>query len=172
MSAVAYCDHGTGGPRVASKTVPLRGGDVGTAIATCPAGTVVVSGGYNSGATAPHIEFLQRLERVGLTQWLVTVRNGSSEPTTLTAYAYCSRGVAPRLASATVKLADTASTTARISCPKGTSLVGSGFAANRTGGQLVIPQRLTAKTSTQLVVAVYMTGFSYAGTLTALAYCR
>jgi len=175
LSAVAYCDHGTAGPRVASKTVPLVG--TGTAIATCPAGTVVVGGGYNSAAIPMHAEYVQRLERVGLTQWRVTMINVGL-PTTMTAYAFCSGGVAPKLASATVKVpGDGVNTTAQVSCPKGTALVGGGFVENGTGGLDVVPQRLTAASTTQWVVAgygvfVYLNGNSHAATLTALAYCR
>ena len=130
-----------------------------------------------------HAEYVQRLERVGLTQWRVTMIN-EGLPTTMTAYAFCSGGVAPKLASATVKMpADDVNTTARVSCPKGTGLVGGGFVENRVGGQDVVPQRLTAASPTQWDVAGYVVngvfaagdpvnGNSDAVTLTALAYCR
>jgi hypothetical protein len=129
-----------------------------------------------------HTELVQRLERVGLTQWRVTMINlGLS--TTMTAYAHCSGGAAPNLASATVKVpGDGVNTTARVSCPKGTALVGGGFVENRAGGQDVVPQRLTAASTTEWDAAGYVVngvfaagdpaGNSHAVTLTALAYCR
>ena len=104
LTAVAYCETGPV-PSVASKTVALPADKVGTVTATCPAGTVVVGGGYNSGASLHNVEFVGRLEALSSNQWLVTMINVMPHATTLTAIAYCVPGVAPNLVYNTVLLA-------------------------------------------------------------------
>ncbi len=62
LSAVAYCDRGSVSTS-ASSTVSLPGSRALTAIATCPAGTVVVGGGYSSGSSSTHVEAVGQTER-------------------------------------------------------------------------------------------------------------
>ena len=175
LTSVAYCGHG--GPlRVASKTVPFAGGVV-TAVATCPAGTVVVGGGYNSGASIKNQEMLVQLDRRSSNQWQVTMRNFGAA-TTLTADAYCATGAAPKVvASAAVTLTDSLNkkpSTARATCPKGTVLVGGGL---RTGPvkplstSFVAVLDWVAPTSTQWAVTA-IDSIAYPSTLEAFAYCR
>jgi hypothetical protein len=168
LRSVAYCVRGSVGPRVVSKSAAVGRRTVGTVIATCPPGTVVVAGGYNAGTGVRNQEALRRFERVGTRQWLVTMRvDGLS--TTVTAYAYCSSGAAPRLASSTVKLTRFGNVSARASCPKGTSLVGGGLTTSSLYGSFDVSS-LTASTSTQWVVKAGNAGNS--GSFTAEAYCR
>ena len=84
LTAAAYCNRGSV-PRVVTKTVALAGLQVASAIATCPSGTFVVGGGYNSGAALQHIELVGRLERLTPTEWVVTMVNIMPTATTVTA---------------------------------------------------------------------------------------
>jgi hypothetical protein len=174
LTAAAYCERGPV-PRAATKTVPLPALQVASATATCPAGTVVVGGGYNSAASAQHIELVGRLQRSSSTQWVVTMINIMPKATTLTAIAYCSAGSAPKQVTKAVSLAPHKGGTARASCPKGTTLafggvLGDEFQAGTKFGA-VAPFSWTASTTTQWVVTGYNAG-NVAGKLTALAYCR
>jgi hypothetical protein len=168
LTASAYCKHGRFGPRVASKSVSLARRTVGTAIATCPAGTVVLGGGYNSGAGPRNLGFLMRMERIDPRKWVVTMKNDGAK-TTLTAYAYCSVGAVPKLVSRAVKLLRFGNASAGVSCPKGTSLVGGGFIASGTNGSFYF-YSLTAPSSSRWVVKGLNVGNT--GTLTARGYCR
>ena len=84
LTSIAYCDHGAV-PRVASKTASLPGLRSGSVIATCPPGTFVVGGGFNSGATPKHLAALAHLNRLSPTQWIVTMINLFPAATTITA---------------------------------------------------------------------------------------
>ena len=174
LTSVAYCGHGSA-LTVASKTVPLHG--TATAVATCPHGTVVVGGGYNSGASLNHQEELDQLDRRSSTQWEVSMRNFGAA-TALTAYAYCTTGPAPSVvASAKVMLTDTLNkkpSTARANCPNGTALVGGGLRVGPAKpGNLSFVAVLdwVAPTSTQWAVTA-INASATTSVLQAFAYCR
>jgi hypothetical protein len=174
LTAIAYCDKGPV-PTVAQKTVTLPGFRVASAIATCPAGTVVVGGGYNSGASAQHVEILARLNRLASTQWVVTMVNLRSAATKLTSIAYCGHGVAPTQVASMVTLAAQKGGTARVSCPAGTSIVFGGVVANSPvvgkKSAVVAPFSWSAASTKQWVVTGFNAGDT-AGGLIAVAYCR
>ena len=176
LSAVAYCDRGSV-PRVASSTIRLGGFDAKTAIATCPAGTVVVGGGYSSGSSLTHVEYLGQLDLDSSTRLAVTMVNISKAATTVTAIAYCAKGPAPTEHSTVLKLAGHKGGTARVSCPAHTSLVFGGVLVSppteSSAGNFsaVVPFTWTAPTPTQWVVSGYNLG-NLPGTLLAVAYCR
>ena len=168
LKAVAYCVHGSTGLRVASKSAAVARAKIGTVIATCPVGTVAVAGGYNSGTGRRNLESLRRMERIGTRQWVVTIHNGGLA-TTVSAYGYCAGGTAPTLVTATVKVTRYGYLTARVNCPKGTSLVGGGVTSGGLYGSLDVFS-MTAPSSTQWVVKAFNAGNQ--GTFTAEAYCR
>jgi hypothetical protein len=175
LSAVAYCDRGSV-PRVASSSVRLNGFDAKTAIATCPAGTVVVGGGYSSGSSLTHLEYVGQLDRESSTQLAVTMVNVVKAATTVTAIAYCGKGPAPSEHTTTLTLAGHKGGTARVSCPTHTSLVFGGVDVSPPIGKVgnfsaVIPFSWTAQSPTQWVVSGYNIG-NLSGTLIAVAYCR
>jgi len=175
LSAVAYCGRGTVATS-ASKTAPLPGSRALSATATCPAGTVVVGGGYRSGSGSTHLEGVGQLLAPSSTQWEVSMLNLTEVPTTITAIAYCATGIAPNPYRTTLTLAAHKGGTAHGRCLLGTSLVFGGVDTSEPTGpstrsSLVIPYRLTATSQTSWDVAGYNDG-DRAGTLTAVAYCR
>ncbi len=175
LSAVGYCDRGSVSTS-ASNSVSLPGSRALTVIATCPAGTVVVGGGYSSGSSSTHVEAVGQLLAVSSTQWEVSMLNLVNATTTITAIAYCAAGVAPTAYRTTLTLAADKGGTARVSCPSRTSLVFGGVDTSEPTGPssrsaLVFPFSLTASSPTQWVVTGYNDG-ARAGTLDAVAYCR
>jgi hypothetical protein len=176
LSAVAYCDPGAV-PRRASNTVRLPANDAKTAIATCPAGTVVVGGGYRSGSSFANVEYLGQLDLNSSTQLAVTMVNLVNSATTVTAIAYCAAGIAPTEHTTTLTIAGHKGGTARVSCPAATSLVFGGVLVSPPSGSsvknfsAVVPFSWTAPSTTQWVVTGYNLG-TESGTLAAVAYCR
>jgi hypothetical protein len=175
LSAVAYCDRGTV-PSVASSTVRLPGFSAKTAIATCKAGSVVVGGGFSSGSSLTHVEYVGQLDRESTTQLAVSMVNIVKDATTVTAIAYCAKGPAPTEHSTSLTLAGRKGGTARVNCPTGTSLVFGGVIVSPPIGTVksfsgVLPFSWIAQSPTQWVVTGYNIG-NLPGTLVAVAYCR
>jgi hypothetical protein len=176
LSAVAYCDPGTV-PRRASNTVRLPGNNAKTAIANCPAGTVVVGGGYSSGSSFDKVEYLGQLDLNSSTQLAVTMVNLVKTATTVTAIAYCAVAVAPAAYTTTLTIVGHKGGTARVRCPAGASVVFGGVLvsppsrSSHTNYSAVVPFSWTAPSTTQWVVTGYNLGTN-SGTLTAVAYCR
>ena len=174
LTAIAYCNRGAV-PSTASNAVAVAANRTGAATATCPAGKVVVGGGYNSGASLHHLELMVRLERPSPTQWRVILRNIAPRATNVTAIAYCAAGPAPTERVTTVTMPKHKGGTARASCPANTSLVFGGLIANspRSGihGADLEAFSWTAASTKQWVVTGFNDGDA-GGTLEALAYCR
>ena len=175
LSAVAYCDRGKVSSS-ASNSVRLPGSRAKTVVATCPAGTVVVGGGYHSGSSATHFEGVGQLLALSPTRWEVSMLNLVSAPTTLTAIAYCAPGVAPTAYRSTLTLAPHKGGTSCARCPSGKTMVFGGVDTSEPTGPssrsaLVIPFSMTASSRTLWVATGYNDG-SLPGTLTAVAYCR
>ena len=129
LTSIAYCGRGAV-PSAASNTVSLAAYRTGSATATCPAGTVVVGGGYKSGASLATLRSCCLVcEATTPTQWRVMLRNiAKFRATALTALAYCgSRSGAHRCTSTTVAMPGEKGGTARASCPAKTSLVFGGL---------------------------------------------
>jgi len=174
LTSIAYCDRGAV-PGTASSTVSVAAHRTGSATATCPAGEVVVGGGYDSGASLHHLELMVRLERTTPTQWRVILRNIAPRATKITALAYCGSGPAPTVHVATVSMPKNKGATARASCPANTSIVFGGLIANspRSGihGADLEAFSWIAATPKQWVVTGFNDGDA-GGSLEALAYCR
>lgn len=72
--------------RVNGTAVPISGNTAGTAVVDCPAGTVILSGGFISQ------NFNLRITDsypFGTTQWFVSAKNEGANPFTLQAFALC-----------------------------------------------------------------------------------
>jgi hypothetical protein len=68
-----------------SNSTAIKGGDNASVTATCPAGTVVISGGGSSGFYQVHLASSYRSGN----GWRIDARSGAVGDTTITAYAYC-----------------------------------------------------------------------------------
>ena len=166
LTAFAYCGHGT----VSTKsTSTVKVSSFGTATATCPAGKVVVAGGF--AATRKSVIAVTRLERVGVNRLRVSayLRYHITKRTLLTAIAYCGAGPAPKLASHTETLGKSGGNS-QATCPAGTKLTFGGVIAQGSGypplvfGMVAVGQNAwRVRDSTDKRAP---------STLTSLAYCR
>jgi hypothetical protein len=168
LTSFVYCGYGPVPSKVTS-TVELRG--FGSATARCPAGTVVVAGGF---AISPHTKIrVNRLERVAADRWRVSASVFAVSHTALTSIAYCGPGPAPKLVSRTIDTRGpfdrTMVGTARATCPVGTTLAFGGAIVTTTGSQVIFLKTLRAETRSRWSVGG-LGGIG--GRLTALAYCR
>jgi len=160
LYSMAYCGYGPV-PSKATSTVVVRdiGSDryeSGSATARCPAGTVVVAGGF---ATTPGVAVMvTALERVAADLWRVTAYLGSATPTALTSIAYCGPGPAPKLVSRTME--NYVSGPVHATCPTGRHLVFGGAIAG------TVLQTMRAKNQSTWTVG------GFGAPMTALAYCR
>jgi len=167
LYSMAYCGYGPVASK-ATSTVEIRyrsGRPSGSATARCPAGTVVVAGGF---ATSPHsYVVVTGLERVAADLWRVSAYPVlSTTHTALTSIAYCGPGPAPKLVSRTIKTR-AYNSFVRATCPAGRQLVFGG--AIVTGPFDPFLQTLRARTQSTWAVTGYA---GQEGKLTALAYCR
>jgi hypothetical protein len=167
VSSMAYCGYGPVASK-ATSTVEIRyrspSPASGAATARCPAGTVVVAGGF---ASTPHsVVFATGLERVAADLWRVSARLLFGTHTALTSIAYCGPGPAPKLVSRTIKTI--IGGTARATCPVGTTLAFGGGVTKASGSNFTFLRTLRADTRSTWSVGGYTGG----GKLTALAYCR
>jgi hypothetical protein len=173
LASVAYC-----GDAIATvtrrKTATVESHRSGAAVATCPAGTVVVGGGFAT-KPFPFFEDVKGLERLTARTWRATILNIGDQRTTITAIAYCGHGAVPVMRSHSIKIRSGAGGTVRARCPRGKSLLFGGEVAAAPGvaDRLphVFPFSLTAETKTRWAVKA-TNGGGKGGTLTALAYCR
>jgi hypothetical protein len=173
LGAVAYCSNAK--PAITAETTVVVGaGHVGSAVAKCPPGTVVVGGGFNTQAF-PHLEVIKGLERVADGAWRASILNVTPGRTKLTSIAYCGPGPAATLKSGSTTLYSGYGGTARATCPTGTALLFGGEIASAPGLAARLPQvisfGLSAESTARLAVAGVNGGGS-TGSLTALAYCR
>jgi hypothetical protein len=163
LTSYAYCGKGSIPSRYTnSKVITSKG----SATAKCPAGKVVLAGGFS---TSPNTVFAAtRLARTAADRWQVAgyLRYGITKRTTLTAIAYCGKGPAPKAVPRTVKLSSDGGRT-KAACPSGKRL--------KFGGMVVS----TAKPRTALVFHMrvedgnsWAVANSTAGNLTSIAYCR
>jgi len=166
LSAFAYCGRGTP-PTKATNTIKVS--TFGTATATCPAGRVVVAGGF---AASPHsVIAVTRLERVGVNRLRVTayLRYGLTKHTLLTAIAYCGKGPAPKLVSHTETLPKSGGNS-QATCPAGTKLTFGGVIAKGSGYHPLVFGMVAVGQDTWRVRD--STDKRAPSTLTSLAYCR
>ena len=174
LTAVAYCERGAV-PRVVAVTEAFHAHESLAVAATCPPGTVVVGGGFKSGATAEHIDLLVRLDRPSPSTWRAWMRNISANATTLTALAYCGTGAAPTPYTVTRPIGKVSYGAVGAVCPAGKSLLFGGLVASSPGsgrhGADLEPFTWTAPSTRSWSVSAYNAGDG-AGSLQAIAYCR
>jgi hypothetical protein len=163
LYSMAYCGYGPVASKATSTVVVRDRSSVyqsGSATARCPAGTVVVAGGF---ATTPDVAVIvTALERVAADLWRVAAYLGTGTSTALTAIAYCGPGPAPKLVSRTMK--NYVSGPVPATCPTGKRLVFGGAIVTPSPGSVL--QTMRAKNQRTWTVG----GIGEA--MTALAYCR
>jgi hypothetical protein len=172
LTSIAYCSA-VGPTQVVENTVSVLGHHVGSAVATCPVGTVVVAGGFNTRGI-PHFAAMKGLERIADDQWRATIVNVNQWTTTITSIAYCGPGPAPIMVSGQVNVPANSGATARATCPLGTELLFGGHTATvGVGDHLphILPFGFQAETTTRWGVAAKDVN-KVPGKVTALAYCR
>ncbi len=125
----------------AGSPAPVSGSE-STAVASCPAGTQAIGGGFSSspepnlGSTASFPVFSGSY-RSSPTTWLSAFVNSGSTAHTVTSFAYCAAGLKLSETSAafTVPASSmvelSSKTLATPSCPKGRALLGGGFNSTR-----------------------------------------
>jgi len=166
LTSFAYCGRGPI-PTAATGSVSIS--SAGTATATCPAGKVLVAGGFKA---SPHtVLAVTRLERTAPNRLRVSayLRYGLTKHTVLTAIAYCGPGPAPKLVSHTEKLPKTGGNS-EASCPTGTKLAFGGVVASGAGYHPLVFAMAAVDQDTWRVRD--STDKHAASTLTSLAYCR
>jgi len=163
LTSYAYCGRGSVSSRHTKRVVVTS---YGTATAKCPAGKVVVAGGF---ATSPNSVFaVQRLVRIGTDRWQVSgyLRYGITKRTELTAIAYCGKGPAPKAVSQSIQLSSDGGRT-KAACPSGKRLLFGGMVARASKPRTVLVFLMRVEDTNSWAVAN-----STAGRLTAIAYCR
>jgi hypothetical protein len=163
LTSYAYCGRGPITSRHNKRVVITS---YGTATAKCPAGKVVLGGGF---ATSPNTVFaVQRLLRLGTDRWQVSgyLRYGITKRTELKAIAYCGKGPAPQAVSRTVRLSSDGGR-ATATCPTGKRLAFGGMVARAAKPRTALVFIMRVKDVNGWEVAN-----STAGTLTSVAYCR
>jgi hypothetical protein len=163
MTSFAYCGKGSI-PKPYTKTTVIT--SYGTATAKCPAGKVVLAGGFR---TSPNTVFaVQRLMRVGTDRWQVSgyLRYGITKRTELKAIAYCGKGPAPTAVSSTITMGNDGGRT-KAACPSGTRIRFGGVLAQAAKPRTVLVFLMRVEDGNSWAVAN-----STAGKLTAIAYCR
>jgi hypothetical protein len=162
LYSMAYCGYGPVASKATSTVVVRNRGyeTYGSATARCPAGTVVVAGGF---ATTPDtVVLVTGLERVAADLWRVSAYLVNNPHAALTSIAYCGPGPAPKLVSKTMK--NYVSGPVRATCPVGRHLVFGGAIVKGADSYLTT---LRAKNQSTWTV-----GAIDGPELTALAYCR
>jgi uncharacterized protein affecting Mg2+/Co2+ transport len=126
FDSYAICLHNTSGSITqVQNMVHVAAGGIGPAVATCPAGSVVTSGGFASDATA---FWVYNSSKSG-NGWQVYARNNSADNRPLYAYAVCLSGTGGSTSQIVNQktIAAGASDGGEAACPSGSLLTGGGF---------------------------------------------
>lgn len=130
LNAYAICLSNTAGASTqVYAQVSVPGGDVGHAVAACPAGSVVTGGGY--AAKSDKSLFVYNSSRSG-NGWQVYARNTTSANQLLNAYATCLSGTNGTVQQVLNQISAPSGSIghAVAACPSGTLVTGGGFAGN------------------------------------------
>lgn len=151
--------------------------DPATAVASCPAGTKVVAGGYSTSVPSMGSHWLNVNESQRLTQrsWQVSGVEYFSGTDTLTAYAYCQalKGkVESRSAQVALPATAGAGAVVQATCPKGTKAISGGFAieAANASDSSYVSRSIAAGGNRWVVDATRLTGAA-GRSLIANVYC-
>jgi hypothetical protein len=151
-------------------------GEISTAVANCPAGTRVISGGFEvPPITSPTRMAITGSYRGGPSSWTVSaITGGNTAPHAAMALAYCRRSsLAITEATSTGTLSGaTQPGSADATCPSGTQLVGGGFQTTTgpTSSDFAVVVSAFASTASTWSVIAYDNA-APAQTITAHAYC-
>lgn len=180
LLAYAYCDKHEPGLAVESKVETIQPGVIGTATASCPAGTEAVSGGFESPKGGPdaHTLFAYASKRVGDRKWSVSVvPNQITDPLKLKAFAYCDErrlGLVSRSTTGTVAPGDKLSLT--VDCPNRAKAFSGGYDSTiDTSGGVMTGFAFTSRRdsdSAWKVSAFGNAGGATPSTETAIVYCK
>jgi hypothetical protein len=174
LTGYAYCDTK---PRKvvtrSSQFVPLPAGTQRTATASCPAGSVPISGGYRfiNDSHASGSAVLSRRVHHG---WEVSGYNGGPGLSVLKAFVWCQRDAAPLEGQSTKQTINPfASGTGSTPCPAGTRIVSGGFNGHlkvQSGTLRVALPFISRRAQNSWEVKAASAGTS--STLTTIAYCE
>lgn len=176
LTTYAYCASGGGAIATHQNTVPTATTPTNTDVtAACGSNQAVVSGGYalmpsRSGYNSP----IYSAYALSATQWRVT--GAFPAPSTLTAFAYCQRGVVVKVRSRTRTNLSLGTGSATAKCHKGETLLSGGYKTtpqpdynNNAGPDSFYSASYRSGTRSWTASAA---NYSFAsGQITAFAYC-
>jgi hypothetical protein len=127
MFAFAYCDKKEPGLKRKAKTASIDGSATESVSAKCKRGSVAVAGGYGSDDPLPSWSPLASM-RDGKRKWTVRAYNFGTDPSELTAFAYCDkREPAVKTKSAEGPVLAGGAGTLTATCKRGRQAVSGGF---------------------------------------------
>lgn len=154
------------------KTVFMRSGETKTAIARCPKGQVLISGGFQrTNFKTPGGNFVTESRAIGPNAWRVSGRAFGAYGGELSSIAYCDRSKRPLLTTVTASVplpAGQLATATTPACPKGQRLTSGGFTANGSQDTFFASGAINANNSWTASSFGY---FGPAPSLTAFGYC-
>ena len=182
ITALAYCTKGTAPSlKKVSKTVKVSDRGLGTSEVQCPAGTVVLNGGFT--VTFPTYKAswapVQSAYRPSPTSWKVSAVNGFDPGSIdITATAYCGKGATPKqVVSPATTVQPSSMGDAVAKCPLGKPALFGGFSAqyDPSKGITVDAISLTSPTASEWKVTGGNWGIAeyggVSGTILSYAYC-
>jgi hypothetical protein len=154
------------------KNIFTRPGEVKTAIARCPKGQQLITGGFQrSNFKTPGGNYVTESRAIGTKAWQVSGASHGEYGGELTAIAYCDKAKRPLLTTVTANVPFPSGAMASVTtpaCPKGQRLTSGGFTTNGSKNALFAGGSINP-TNTWTA-----TGFAYFGpapSLTAFGYC-
>jgi hypothetical protein len=171
--------HALGGGAIETRfdRTPVPEDKTATAIAKCPKGTTLVSGGFAApdrvyAGGGPYTEILSA-NRKGKRAWAVRGENFSSRDGTMYSYAYCADVGPIKVAEGSDTVKEQRGATATARCPRGLTALSGGWAGENAGGgrPQMIPFLSKRKGTDGWTVGAVNGSFNQSATLTAFAYC-
>jgi hypothetical protein len=179
MFSYAYCDTHEPNLAVATKTTSIAFSTNDSAAATCPRGSEVFSGGWQSpkNVTGDNAFFAFTSKRLGNRKWKVTAFNDdNTNAHNLKVFAYCDKrqpGLVERSKSTTV--AGGVKTSLDVKCPNGRQAVSGGFESATVNSEADAAFTFTSR---RMVPSTWRTSAYGNGPstttspITAFAYCK
>lgn len=153
----------------------IPAGTTGEALATCPKGTKLISGGFAGEQDGDSAVFTYAANRRGGKQQGASAVNFGAQAGTLTSFAYCQKKAKLSVRSAQTVIPAGSPTaalgTATATCPKGSTAVSGGFAGPRETDVDIRPYESRRTGKRAWTVSAYSFG-SAGGTLTAQVGCQ
>jgi hypothetical protein len=166
------CGRGLVATSSPHKTVFVKPGQTKTAIARCPKGAYLVSGGFQrTNFRTPDGSYVTESRAIGANAWRVSGSAFGADGGELTAIAYCDRSKRPlatEVSASTTLAAGQLATATTPRCPKGRKLAFGGFSANGSVQALFAGGYFNANGTWSATAFGY---FGPAPSLTAYGYC-